>query len=119
MNYGGYKIPSGTIIKGTNIYRAQGGDGLAYIIRVVGVVDFVTYNWGKPDIKMQPGEIEAIDGKTGLIVINIQGWDDATGHTVLWDGKQTSDNTNCQDINSKTYNDPSIRLKSVHFWELK
>lgn len=119
FNYGGYAVPSGTLIPGTNIYRVRGGDGKPYIMRVNGVIHFVRHNWGEPDKVLAPDETARLAGLKGLIVIEVQGWSDATGHVTLWDGRQTGDGSTYQDPANSSYLSPSVSLSRVFFWELK
>lgn len=119
FNYGGYPVPSGTIIPGTNIYRVRGGDSKPYILRVDGVIHFIRHNWGAPDRTFQPNETGQLAGLKGLIVIEVQGWSDATGHVTLWDGSTTADGTTYQNPNDRSYAHPRVSLKRVLYWELK
>lgn len=50
FNYGGYKIPSGTIFTDRNIYRVKGEDGLPYILRVEDIIFFIKNKWGESEI---------------------------------------------------------------------
>ncbi len=119
FNYGNYKIPSGTIIKNKPIYRVGGSDGMPYIVRVNGVIDFLEFNWGASDLVMLPGKESEMQGKKGLIIIEVAGWSDARGHVVLWDGKSTSDGTDYHMQNSHAYDDPRVKLIKTNYWELK
>lgn len=43
--------------------------------------------FGEPK-KYTPAEYKIkLSGKKGIIVFEVSGWDDATGHADLWDGK--------------------------------
>ncbi|MGR6838828.1 T6SS effector amidase Tae4 family protein [Aliivibrio wodanis] len=93
FNYGGYKIPSGTIFSGRNIYRVKGEDELPYILRVEDIIFFIKNKWGDPEID----NIDFLDisrklsGKKGIIIYTISGWDDASGHVTLWNGNGVED----------------------------
>lgn len=119
FNYGSYRIPSGTIIPGTNIYRVRGSDGLPYIMRVTGVIDFIRHNWGQPDKVIPPDQSATLNGLKGLIVVEVQGWGDATGHVTLWDGSITGDGTNYQNPNSSSYRNPGVSPVRILYWELR
>lgn len=103
FNYSGVKIdyipPNLTV---------SGSDGKWYIYRVKEMIKFLTRNFGAPDISVsnKPYQ-EALRGKKGIIVFEVDGWDDASGHATLWDGNTCSD---------KCYFPLS---KKVMLWELK
>lgn len=118
FNYGGYAIPRGTLIPGQSIYRVRGDDELPYILRVNDVIHFVKHNWGAPDMLLQPAEAGRLAGRKGLIVMEVSGWLDATGHVTLWDGMQTGDLTDYHDPYSRSYGG-SVSLTRIQFWELK
>ena len=119
FNYGSYQVPSGTITPRTNIYRVRGGDGLPYIMRVTGVIDFIRHNWGQPDKTLTPAQSATLNGLKGLIVIEVQGWGDATGHVTLWDGSATGDGSDYQNPASSSYRNPSVSPVRILYWELK
>lgn len=119
FNYGGYQVPTGTITPRTNIYRVRGGDGLPYILRVTGVIDFVRHNWGTPDKTLTPDQSATLNGLKGLIVVEVQGWGDATGHVTLWDGSSTGDGSDYQNPNSSAYRNPGVSPVRILYWELK
>lgn len=119
FNYGGYKVPSGTVIKTKSIYRVRGSDGMPYIVRVRQMIEFLEYNWGKPDLLIAPGGDSALAGKTGIIAVNASGWENASGHVVLWNGKSTSDGSDYQRLDSYAWRDSSASLTETLYWELK
>lgn len=119
FNYGGYKVPRGNIIKNKDIYRVRGNDGFPYILRVNEMIDFLEYNWGKPDLVMARGEDGKMSGKKGLIIVEVQGWNDARGHVVLWDGKETSDGSDYQRLDSHSWTVSTGSLIKTNYWELK
>ena len=69
---------------------------------------FLKRSFGEPDVSVinKPYQ-DAIRGKKGIIVFEVDGWDDASGHATLWDGNTCSD---------KCYFPIS---KKVMLWELK
>ncbi|GFM69762.1 hypothetical protein PSCICL_07540 [Pseudomonas cichorii] len=119
FNYGGYKVPRGTIIKNKSIYRVRGSDGLAYILRVNDMIDFLEYNWGKPDLVMARGEDALMTGKKGLIVVEVTGWSDARGHVVLWNGEVTGDGSDYHRLDSEDWIGSTGSLVRTNYWELK
>ncbi|GAA6129768.1 hypothetical protein NBRC116187_01280 [Halopseudomonas sabulinigri] len=119
FNYGGYAIPKGTIFPGTDIYRAKGADGLPYILRVNNVIHFVRHNWGAADKVLKPSEHPQLSGIQGLIVIEVNGWSDASGHVALWNGSVTGDGSDYQNPRSHAFDSPAVSPKHILYWELK
>jgi len=118
FNHGGYAIPRGTIIPATPIYRVRGDDGQPYIMRVDDIIHFVKHNWGSADKVLQPAQAGQLAGLKGLIVMEVSGWSDATGHVTLWDDTRTGDGTDYQHPNSHSYN-ARVSLTRILYWELK
>ncbi|SDS16136.1 type VI secretion system amidase effector protein Tae4 [Pseudomonas granadensis] len=119
FNYGGYKIPKGTIIPSKSIYRLAGADQLPYIMKVADFLAFLKHNWGAPDRELKMSESDYINGKKGVIIMEINGWSDATGHATLWNGSATGDNSDYHRPDSHTYDRPDVKLEKINFWELK
>lgn len=118
FNYGGYAIPSGTIIPGRSIYRVRGSDEKAYILRVNDLIQYVKHNWGSADLTLTPSEAGKLAGRKGLIVMEVSGWSDATGHVTLWDGTRSGDDTTYHDPHSSNYG-ARVSLTRILYWELK
>lgn len=118
FNYGGYVIPRGSIIPGRSIYRVRGSDELPYILRVNDVIHFVKHNWGSADMLLQPAEADKLAGRKGLIVMEVSGWNDATGHVTLWNGTRAGDGSHYHDPRSSSYG-TRVSLTRILFWELK
>jgi len=103
LNYSGHSIkyipPNLTV---------SGSDGKWYIYRVKELIKYLKANFGEPDISVvnKPYQ-EKLKGKKGIIVFEVDAWDDASGHATLWDGITCSD---------KCYFPLS---KKVMLWELK
>lgn len=84
---------------------SSGGKKLWYIYRVKSLIKYLTQTYGVPkyvDIKKYKQELK---GKKGIIIFEIKGWNDATGHADLWDGSKVVRD----DYGSKAHN--------VLFWE--
>ncbi len=87
LNYSGHTVnyipPNLTV---------SGSDKKWYIYRVTEMVKYLTKIFGKPDISIQgkPYQTE-LKGKKGIIVFEVDAWDDASGHATLWDGNFCSD----------------------------
>lgn len=86
----------------------SGSDGKWYIYRVKELIKYLKSNFGEPDISVvnKPYQ-EKLKGKKGIIIFEVDAWDDASGHATLWDGLTCSD---------KCYFPLS---KKVMLWELK
>lgn len=112
FNYGGLTITS----EATG-YKVSGGDGKKYLLRVQDMIAFVKANFGSPDFISTPnGQDKSIDfsGKKGILVFQVSGWRNATGHVTLWDGSECGDHcyfTHPTDLKAKT--------TEILFWELK
>ncbi|KIM04355.1 MAG: hypothetical protein KN64_07985 [Sulfurovum sp. AS07-7] len=117
FNYGGYKIPTGTIIKGKEIKRFKGADNLPYIVSVDAMIDVLTHKFGNPEygIATNGKDISSqFSGKKGIMVFVVEGWGDATGHVVLWSGSRCSDG-HWYFIQDR----PTVKTIKVLLWELK
>jgi Type VI secretion system (T6SS), amidase effector protein 4/Putative peptidoglycan binding domain len=89
FNYGGYPIPDRA---GDEIATVRGDDRLHYAFRVREFVRWIRRKLGPADFEHAypppgGGEVPAgLRGRQGLIVFEVEGWTDATGHIDLWDG---------------------------------
>ena len=103
LNYSGHKVkyipPNLTV---------SGGDGNWYIYRVKELVKYLRSSYGEPDIVVESKPYQnSFKNKKGIIVFEVDGWSDASGHATLWNGVTCSD---------KCYYPIS---KKVMLWELK
>ena len=65
----------------------SGADGKRYAIRVKEFNVYLRATYGAPTLSARGGAVaESFRGKSGLIVFDVRGWSDATGHVDLWDG---------------------------------
>lgn len=110
LNYSGekYRIPYFKT-KNSNgedvVQVSSGGKKYWYIFRVKALIEYLTQTYGIPKT-MPPAEFKKVlSGKKGIIVFDVSGWDDATGHADLWDGTKVvgSDYTN--------------KANRIYFWE--
>ena len=84
---------------------SSGGKKLWYIYRVKALVQYLTQTYGAPrpiDVAKYKQELKA---KKGIIVFEIKGWDDATGHADLWDGSKV------------VRDDYGTKAHKITFWE--
>ncbi len=69
------------------------------------LIAYLSKFYGSPKI-VSPGKYkQTLKGKKGIIIFEIKGWSDATGHADLWDGSKVVRD----DYGSKAHN--------ILFWE--
>ncbi|GAA6168641.1 type VI secretion system amidase effector protein Tae4 [Sessilibacter corallicola] len=71
------RIPSQTV---------SGKNGNWYIFKVKTLIQFLTQQWGQPDISIESPSAEKLSHFKGVVVFEVEGWTDASGHATLWDG---------------------------------
>ncbi|OQR28458.1 hypothetical protein BWR15_27880 [Pseudomonas sp. T] len=146
LNRSGIKLPSETSPKGGTL---KGDDGRYYWIRVRdlkkylrdrfrdGDVEYelspITHRSEMPKRAEQAREniIRKIQGRHGIIVFDVKGWDGATGHFTLWngsdlvyvgDGYHNDDTTTAYYFWFAQFNEKeqvAVQTVKVTFWELK
>lgn len=89
MNYAGHPVPQGF----PGLSTIRGADGMRYAIRVEEIRKFLTHVYGPPDLAEERTPTlreapESFAGQSGIIVFQVNGWLDATGHIDLWDGAE-------------------------------
>lgn len=84
LNYAGSKVPAA--FPGLNVVR--GADKLFYAFRVKEMNKYMTAHFGASTHTSLGGADgrTAVAGKRGIIMFDVQGWNDATGHFDLWNG---------------------------------
>lgn len=85
----------------------SGSDGKWYIYRVRELLKVLEQKFGKPDVISGMNSESKISGKKGILIFDVSGWDNATGHATLWNG------ITCLD--SCYFN----RVSKFYLWELK
>ena len=80
LNKAGEPIPNGW----PGLATAKGGDGKRYAYRVKEFKPYLDKKYKKADISGTSRT--AFEGKKGIIMFDVQGWSDATGHFDLWNG---------------------------------
>lgn len=111
FNYGGMEIP-----KGPGEYKLRGGDEKAYIMRASDMLKFVRRQFGTPDVSINTSGQDAhtqLSGMKGIVIFEVSGWRNATGHVTLWNGMD------CGDSCYFTHATSAERTTAVHYWELK
>jgi len=111
------------ILNNANVYipkrsgqTVTGKDNRNYFYHVKDLILFLTGIWGKADYIIQFPVIndKNITGKNGLILFEVSGWSDASGHATLWNG------TECYDhCYFNPFPNPKVVTKKAHFWTLK
>lgn len=146
LNRSGMRLPKAYSAGGTVVGR----DGFNYWIRVRGLKKYLNdrFKGGDIDHKLKPIQeltqesmdtrsrdayeniITKIQGKTGIVVFDVTGWRDASGHFTLWDGKDLvyvgpGDHNNPRSIEyyfwfyrPSASGNPKQTVR-VLFWELK
>jgi hypothetical protein len=89
FNASGNAIPGEA---GDGLATVRGGDGRNYALRVREFTKWMKKRYGAPDLVHEfpaPGGGEvpaAFFGRQGVIIFEVEGWTDATGHVDLWNG---------------------------------
>lgn len=108
LNQSGLPIPA---IPGKT---KKGGDHRNYFFRVKDVIAFLKQKWGAAEvIAYPPAGGGALANRKGLILFEVQGWRDASGHATLFNGVSCYDHCYFNEA-GVTY-----RTNQAHFWALK
>ncbi|HZJ97105.1 MAG TPA: type VI secretion system amidase effector protein Tae4 [Oligella sp.] len=81
LNESGLKVPA---IPGKTV---SGSDGSQYFFRVRDLNEFLILSLGKPEVVS--GDVRSpagLKGRKGIVLFDISGWTDASGHASLFDG---------------------------------
>lgn len=105
---------SGLIIPPIPRKTMKGSDHLNYFYKVKDVIAFLKIRWGKPEVVVYPPSGGgALAGKKGIILFEVHGWTDATGHATLFNGKACYDHCYFNEL-GVTY-----RTSKANFWVLQ
>lgn len=144
----GLNLSGATLPKDDIKYRAKGAksgvligdDNKNYWFRVSELKLWLNENLGSPEVDEIGGVgiVDKFKGKKGIIVFDVTGWRNATGHFTLWDGKDLSYfgmneperndpndkknyyfNINYQDGINKDGTPHQIQTNRIRLWELK
>lgn len=105
---------SGLFIPPTTDKTKKGGDERNYFYRVKDVIEFLKRRWGAPEIvAYPPAGGGSMVGKKGVVLFEVRGWTDASGHATLFDG------TTCYD--HCYFNEPGVAYQTTkaNFWALQ
>lgn len=92
--------------KGDDVVQvSSGGQKNWYIYRVKVLVQYLSEIYGKPQTMSPTSYKKLLSGRKGIIVFEVTGWSDASGHADLWDGSKV------------VGSDYGSKANTVHFWE--
>lgn len=92
----------------------SGADKRWYFFRVKHLIEFLSLQWGKPDLAAPypPAGGGALAGKRGIVLFEVSGWRDATVHATLWNGRI------CYDHCYFNEQGAAYRTDRANFWSL-
>jgi hypothetical protein len=126
--------------KGESMYTLTGGDKKEYALRKNDIKDYMKAKYGKADLitkstdKDFDEQISKIQGQKGVIVFDVSGWGNATGHITIYDGNGNcghdcyfKDAIEAENVQRREYNSrnppskkmPLVELKGVSLWIAK
>jgi hypothetical protein len=84
LNAAGHPVPSAL----PGLATVVGGDGRRYALRVREIRKYLEDTYGPPTYVLAgPGAKAALSGKRGIILFEVAGFSDATGHVDMWNGR--------------------------------
>ena len=86
LNKTGVKVP---FIAGQTV---SGGKGDWYIFRVRTMITHLRDIFGEPDLDISTPSASQFADEKGILVFDVEGWSDASGHATIWNGVGCSDN---------------------------
>jgi hypothetical protein len=105
---------SGLLIPAIPGKTKKGADRKNYFFRVKDVIAFLTIKWGAPEIVEYPASGGGpLAGKKGIILFEVQGWSDASGHATVFDG------SSCYDHCYFNEPDAAYRTTKANYWALQ
>ncbi len=92
--------------KGNDVVQvSSGGKKNWYIYRVKVMIQYLSERYGK-GLNISPTDYKnRLKGKRGIIIFEVSGWTDATGHADLWNGSEC------------VGSDYSDKSSNILFWE--
>lgn len=92
--------------KGNDQVQVSSGENKHwYIFRVKAIKQYLEEYYGQPQTLSPEEYRDAIDDKSGIIIFEVTGWSDATGHADLWH------------LNTCIGSDYGDKASRVFFWE--
>lgn len=85
FNYSGHPIPRDY----PGLHTVTGKDGMFYAFRVREMRKYLEATFGPPRLHASGSEsFMAVSNKRGIIMFDVRGWNDASGHFDVWNGKK-------------------------------
>lgn len=84
---------------------SSGGRKNWYIYRVKILIKYLTETYGPPQAMTPAQYRKVLSDRTGIVVFEVSGWSDASGHADLWDGSKV------------VGSDYGSKANRVFFWE--
>lgn len=100
FNHSGSPIPRRHPLLNT----VEGGDGHWYAFRVREFHAYLVHELAAPDVSGTAASKSDFDGLQGVMMFDVAGWSDATGHFDAWNGSATK------------YAEYWALAKAVHLW---
>ena len=99
LNLSGVKLPKAISAHGNLV----GGDHKNYWIRVIDLKKWLINNLGRPDVEEEGGIgiVSKFKGRHGIVLFDVVGWGDASGHFTILDG------TDLSYVGNAVHNDPT------------
>lgn len=85
LNRVGMKIPF------TAGKTVSGAKGNWYFYKVKDLIQFLNEELGEPDFSIEEPTASKFEDHKGLLVVEVRGWTDASGHATIWTGLQCAD----------------------------
>jgi len=86
LNTTGYPI-----VKQSGLKFVSGADKRQYMYRVTDMLRYLTQQFGTADKVINAPGTKDLSGMKGILLVEGQGWGDATGHVTLWNGSICAD----------------------------
>ncbi|QCP47799.1 cytoplasmic protein [Trinickia violacea] len=105
---------SGVFIPALPGKTKTGDGGLNYFYRVKDLIAFLRQRWGEPEVvAYPPSGGGSLAGRKGVVLFEVSGWNDASGHATLYNGSTCYDHCYFNETGA-TY-----RTERANFWALK
>ena len=102
---------TGTHIPALPGKTVTGKDRMNYFFRVRDLIEFLRRRWGTPKVVAFPPS-GILAGEKGIILFEVNGWSNASGHATLFNG------VSCYDHCYFNEREAAYRTTKAHFWKL-
>lgn len=116
LNESGHDIPR----RFRGMKTIRGGDNKRYAYRVAELRKYMLHRYGEPDLKHTYPKVggsmpATFKGQRGIIMFDVPGWSNATGHFTVFDGTIKSSPGGCKD--DKCYcSDTCYFKEAIEVW---